>query len=99
MKLPVPLQVNRLSLWQIATRFLAPPGQGPPPDGRGPRKGGYPNETRTMFGGIPRRPAVGRCGSCGHHEYDTLRLRLSAEAGEGARHLRSEERRVGKECR
>jgi len=28
-------------LWQIATRFLAPPGQGPPPDRQGPRKGGY----------------------------------------------------------
>jgi len=26
-----------------AIRFLAPSGQGPPPDRRGPRKGGYPN--------------------------------------------------------
>src|SRR5438034_5336330 len=32
-------------LWQIATRFLAPPDQGPPPDRPGPRKGGYPDET------------------------------------------------------
>src|SRR5205807_2453038 len=37
--------------WQIATWFLAPPSQGPPPDRRSPRRqGGYANEIRTMFG-------------------------------------------------
>src|SRR5207244_2521216 len=84
---PVPLQVIGRALWQIATRFLAPPYQGPPPDRRGPRKGGYPDETRTMVGGTPRCPAVGRGESRGHHEYDPLRLRPAARPGERARHL------------
>src|SRR5207247_7181969 len=70
-----------------AIRFLAPSGQGPPPDRRGPRKGGYPNETRTMFGSIPRRPAVGRDRSWGQPDDDALRVRAAAEAGEGAMQL------------
>src|SRR5207244_12221445 len=41
---PVAGPPPRLS--QIATRFLAPPRQGPPHDRQAPRKGGYPHARR-----------------------------------------------------
>jgi len=40
-------------LWQIATRFLAPPGQGPPPDRRSASKGGSSNERPESSATIP----------------------------------------------